>query len=140
MAVQPIRILLVDDDLSFLNSLEALLTGEPGLEVVGKAASGEEALAAATRAEPDVAVIDVLMPAMSGIECAHLLQERYPKVRVILISGSIFEDKRPHPAELGTAAYIERSAVPERLPPTTMARATETTAAPPTRTAASPKP
>ena len=93
MRAQPIRILLVDDDPSFLQSLEALLTGEPGLEIVGKAASGREALAAAARAEPDVAVIDVLMPTMSGIECAHLLQQRYPKARVILISGSIFEDK-----------------------------------------------
>jgi DNA-binding NarL/FixJ family response regulator len=130
----PIRILLVDDDLSFLHSLEALLTGEPGLEVVGKAASGEEALAAAIRARPDVAVIDVLMPAMSGIDCAHLLQERYPKVRVILISGSIFEDKRPHPDERGTDDYLEKSEVPERLHATILALAAETTAAPPSRT------
>jgi DNA-binding NarL/FixJ family response regulator len=134
MAAQPIRILLVDDDLSFLNSLEALLTGEPDLEVVGRAASGEEALATATRAEPDVAVIDVLMPAMGGIECAHLLQERYPKVRVILISGSIFEDKRPHPDERGTDAYLEKSEVPERLHATILALAAETTAAPLSRT------
>jgi DNA-binding NarL/FixJ family response regulator len=134
MAAQPIRILLVDDDLSFLNSLEALLTGEPDLEVVGKAASGEEALATATRAEPDVAVIDVLMPAMGGIECAHLLQERYPKVRVILISGSIFEDKRPHPDERGTDAYLEKSEVPERLHATILSLAAETTAAPLSRT------
>jgi DNA-binding NarL/FixJ family response regulator len=131
MEAQPIRILLVDDDASFLNSLEALLTGEPGLEVVGKAASGAEALAAATRAEPDVAVIDVLMPVMTGIECAHLLQERYPNVRVILISGSIFEDRRPHPDERGTDAYIEKSEVPERLHATILALAAETTAAPP---------
>ena len=104
MDAQPIRILLVDDDAFFLHSLEALLTGQPGLEIVGKAASGKEALAAAALAEPDVAVIDVLMPTMSGIECAGLLQERYPKARVILISGSIFEDKRPHPDERGTDA------------------------------------
>jgi DNA-binding NarL/FixJ family response regulator len=134
MKAQPIRILLVDDDASFLNSLEALLTGQPGLEVVGKAASGAEALAAATRAEPDVAVIDVLMPVMTGIECAHLLQERYPKVRVILISGSIFEDRRPHPDERGTDAYIEKSEVPERLHATILALAAEMTAAPPART------
>jgi len=134
MEAQPIRILLVDDDLSFLHSLEALLAGTPGVEVVGKAAGGEEALAAATRAEPDVAVIDVLMPAMSGIECAHLLQERYPKMRVILISGSIFEDKRPHPDERGTGAYLEKSEVPERLQATILALAAETTTAQPRRT------
>ena len=134
MEAQPIRILLVDDDAPFLHSLEALLTGEPGLEIVGVAASGEEALAAAARAEPDVAVIDVLMPTMSGIECAQLLQERYPKARVILISGSIFEGKRAHPDERGTDAYLEKSEVPERLHATILALAAETTAAPPSRT------
>jgi DNA-binding NarL/FixJ family response regulator len=134
MAAQPIRILLVDDDASFLHSLEALLTDEPSLEIVGTAASGAEALAAATRAEPDVAVIDVLMPAMSGVECAHLLQERYPKVRVILVSGSIFEDKRPHPDERGTDAYLEKSEVPERLQATILALAAETAAALASRT------
>ena len=134
MEAQTIRILLVDDDVSFLHSLEVLLSGEPGLEVVGKAASGEEALAAAGRAEPDVAVIDVLMPTMSGIECAHLLQERHPRAHVILISGSIFEDRRPHPDERGTNAYLEKSEVPERLHATILALAAGTTAAPPSRT------
>jgi DNA-binding NarL/FixJ family response regulator len=131
MKVQPIRILLVDDDAPFLYSLEALLTGEPGLEIVGMAASGKEALAAAASAEPDVAVIDLLMPTMSGIECAQLLQERYPKVRVILISGSIFEDRRAHPDERGTDAYLEKSEVPERLHETILALAADTTAPPP---------
>jgi DNA-binding NarL/FixJ family response regulator len=134
MGTRPIRVLLVDDNASFLHSLEALLTGEAGLEVVGKAASGAEALTAATHTEPDVAVIDVLMPAMSGIECAHRLHERYPNVRVILISGSIFEDKRPHPDERGTDAYLDKSEVPERLHPTILALAAEASAAPLGRT------
>jgi CheY-like chemotaxis protein len=96
--------------------------------------SGQEALAAAALAEPDVAVIDVLMPTMSGIECAHLPQERYPKARVILISGSIFDDKRRHPDERGTDAYLEKSEVPERLYATILAPAADTTAAPPSQT------
>jgi DNA-binding NarL/FixJ family response regulator len=135
MEAQAIRILLVDDDPSFLHSLEALLEGEPGLEIVGKAASGKEALAAAARAEPDVAVVDVLMPAMGGIECAHLLQQRYPNTRVILISGSIFEDKRPHPDERGTDAYLEKSEVPARLHAMILALGADTIAAPPNRKA-----
>jgi DNA-binding NarL/FixJ family response regulator len=134
MKVQPIRVLIVDDDAPFLHSLEALLTGEPGLEIVGIAASGEEALAAAARAEPNMAVIDLLMPRMSGIECAQLLQERYPKLRVILISGSIFEEKRAHPDERGTDAYLEKSEVPERLLATIAALAADTSAARPSST------
>jgi hypothetical protein len=53
---------------------------------------------------------------------------------VILISGSIFEDKRPHPHERGTDAYLEKSEVPERLRATILALAAETTAAPPSHT------
>src|SRR5262249_38960782 len=130
MEAQAIRVLLVDDNLPFLHSLEALLTDTPRVEVVGKAVSGEEALATATHADPDVAVIDVLMPTMSGAECEQRLQERHPKVRVILISGSIFEDKRPHPAEHGTDAYLEKSEVPDRLHATILALAAEKSSAP----------
>src|SRR5438128_11921338 len=115
MKAQPIRILLVDDDASFLHSLEALLAGQPGLEIVGKAASGKEALAAAARAEPDVAVIDVLMPTMNAIQCAQLLPARYPKARVILIMRSVFEDRRPHPADLGTDPYADNEDGAARL-------------------------
>jgi DNA-binding NarL/FixJ family response regulator len=134
MKAQPIRVLLVDDDSSFLHLLEVMLKGEPGLEIVGKAASGKDALTAAARAEPDVAVIDVLMPMMSGIDCARLLQERYPNVRVILISGSIFEDRRAHPDERGTSAYLEKSEVPDRLRETIVALAADMPASPPRRT------
>src|SRR6266581_4177076 len=127
MEAQPIRVLLVDDDAPFLHALEALLTGKPGLEIVGKAASGKEALAAAARAEPDVAVIDLLMPRMSGSECARLLRERYPKARVILINGSIFEDRRPNPDQHGTDTYLDKNKVPERLHATILALTAATT-------------
>ena len=132
MSRVPGSILVVDDDPD-IRALANHALSQDG-HIVSEASSGQEALAAAALAEPDVAVIDVLMPTMSGIECARLLQERHPKARVILISGSIFEDKRPHPDERGTDAYLEKSEVPERLHATILALAVETPAAPPSHT------
>jgi len=115
MAGSAIRVLLVDDDAAFLESLEALLASDQRIEVVGKALSGEEALEIAATDEPDVVVVDVRMPGMSGIECGRLLRERDPNSRVILISGSIFDDQRPDPAESRASAYLAKSEVAARL-------------------------
>ncbi len=108
MAGPTIRVLLVDDDAAFIESLEALLVTDQRLEIVGKALSGEEALEMAAANEPDVIVVDVRMPGMSGIECGRLLRERDPNSRVILISGSIFDDQRPDPAESRASAYLAK--------------------------------
>ena len=110
-----IRVLLVDDDAAFLESLEALLASDQRLEIVGKALSGEEALEIAVAKEPDVVVVDVRMPGMSGIECGRLLRERDPSSRVILISGSIFDDQLPDRTESRASAYLAKSEVAARL-------------------------
>jgi DNA-binding NarL/FixJ family response regulator len=115
MPASAIRVLLVDDDAAFLESLEALLATHQRLEIVGKALSGEEALEIAAANRPDVVVVDVRMPGMSGIECGRLLRERDPNSRVILISGSIFDDQRPDPAESRASAYLAKSEVTARL-------------------------
>ena len=111
MAASMIRVLLVDDDAAFLESLEALLASDQQVEIVGKALSGEEALEIAAANEPDVAVVDVRMPGMSGIECGRLLRERDSNSRVILISGSIFDDQLPDRTE--SRALVEVMAAPE---------------------------
>jgi DNA-binding NarL/FixJ family response regulator len=121
MTPQAIRVLLVDDDAAFLESLEALLAIDQRLEIVGKALSGAEALEIAAANEPDVAVVDVRMPGMSGIECGRLIRERDPNSRVILISGSIFGDQRPDPSESRASAYLAKSEVTARLHATLVA-------------------
>ena len=124
-------ILIVDDD-AFVRTLLREMLSEQG-HPLREAENGQEALEL-EGPPPKVVLLDLLMPEMSGIECAQLLQERYPKSRVILISGSIFEDKRPQPDQRGAAAYLEKSEVPERLHATILALAAETTTAPPSRT------
>jgi CheY-like chemotaxis protein len=79
------------------------------------AARGAEALEIATANGPDVVVVDVRMPGMSGIECGWLIRERDPNSRVILISGSIFDDRRPDPTESRASAYLAKSEVAARL-------------------------
>jgi DNA-binding NarL/FixJ family response regulator len=121
MAALAIRVLLVDDDAAFLESLETLLANDQRVEIVGKALSGAEALEIAAANEPDVVVVDVRMPGMSGFECGRLIRERDPHARVILISGSIFDDNRPDLAESRASAYLAKSEVTARLHATRVA-------------------
>src|SRR5712691_5018936 len=121
MAASTFRVLLVDDDAAFLESLEALLASDQRLEIVGKALSGAEALEIAATNEPDVVVVDVRMPGMSGIECGRLIRERDPHAREILISVSIFDDQRTDPSESRASAYLAKSEVTARLHATVVA-------------------
>ena len=79
-----IRLLLADDQALVRGALAALLSLEPDLEVVAEVGSGDEVLDAARRHSPDVAILDVEMPGLGGIEAATLLRDEVPGVRVLM--------------------------------------------------------
>lgn len=81
-----LRILLVDDEPDILLLLQAMLTA-PDWEVIGKAADGEAALRIAAELEPDVAVVDYMMPGMHGLELAERLKTTRPACAVVLFSA-----------------------------------------------------
>lgn len=81
-----LRILLVDDEPDILLLLQAMLTA-PTWEIVGKAASGEAAIRIASHLEPDVAVVDYMMPGMHGMEVAERLKAVHADCEVILFSA-----------------------------------------------------
>jgi DNA-binding NarL/FixJ family response regulator len=85
------RILIVDDHAGFRRSASRNLASA-GWEVVGEAEDGAAALAAAERFEPDVVLLDVGLPDVSGIEVARRLRERLPDVAVVMISTQDRED------------------------------------------------
>jgi DNA-binding NarL/FixJ family response regulator len=113
----PIRVILVDDDPAFLEALSAAAAAR-NIAIVGTARSGEEALERVDDLQPDVVVLDVLMPGMGGVEAARLCRERHPSCRVILISGSIFQEHTPDLAEVGVDCFLTKSEVMTRLQPT----------------------
>lgn len=83
---ETVRVLLVDDQRLMREGLRTLLELEPGLEVVGEAGNGEEALAAYERLRPDVVLMDVRMPVMDGVEATRHLRARFPTARVIILT------------------------------------------------------
>src|SRR5688500_3480149 len=98
MADEPkLRILLVDDEPDILLLLQAMLTAE-AWEIVGKAGSGEDAMRIAEKIEPDVAVVDYMMPGMSGLDVAGKLKELHPRCYVLLFSAySMAEEAAANP-------------------------------------------
>jgi DNA-binding NarL/FixJ family response regulator len=86
MSVEPIRVLIADDHRLFREALRSVLERERECEVVGEAASGEEALALTLRTRPQVVLLDVGMPGMGGLNAAHRLAKEAPSARVVVLS------------------------------------------------------
>ncbi|MCH8551752.1 MAG: response regulator transcription factor [Natronospirillum sp.] len=85
--IQPlIRVLLTDDHLLVLDGLAARLATEDHIDIVGKAHNGEEALELAHQLKPDVVIMDVSMPVLSGLEAMPRFREELPDVRVLMLS------------------------------------------------------
>jgi two-component system, NarL family, response regulator DesR len=78
-----IRVLLAEDQAMVRGALASLLSLEEDIEVVAEVERGDEVLAAAGSAEPDVALLDIGLPGASGLDAAELLHERMPDVRVV---------------------------------------------------------
>jgi DNA-binding NarL/FixJ family response regulator len=81
-----IRVLVADDHAIVRSGIRHVLEGEPGFTVVGEASNGAEALALAAELGPDVAVLDISMPGVSGLQAAIELRRRCPDTRVLILS------------------------------------------------------
>ena len=108
---EPIRVLLVDDHAVVREGLRAFLELQDGIEVVGEAADGEEAIAAALRLGPDVVLMDLVMPRLDGVAAMRALRERSPGARVIVLT-SFVDDDRLLAALRSGAAYFRTVAAP----------------------------
>ena len=86
MTTRTIRLLLADDQALVRGALAALLDLEPDLEVVAEVASGEQVVPAATEHRPDVALVDVEMPGLDGIEATRALKQALPTTRVLIVT------------------------------------------------------
>ena len=108
--MQKIKVLLADDHPAFREGLERLLREEESIEVVGQAEDGEEAINLATQLQPDVAIIDVSMPKLNGIEATRQIKAVCPQTAILILSAY---DNDPYvfsAIEVGAAGYLLKNA------------------------------
>jgi NarL family two-component system response regulator LiaR len=110
-----IRVLIVDDHAVVREGLRTFLDLQNGIEVVGEAGDGEQAIGEAERLRPDVVLIDLVMPKLDGVQAMRELRERVPGARVIVLT-SFLEDERLLPAmRAGAAGYLLKNVQPQEL-------------------------
>jgi len=108
-----IRLIVADDSPHARHGLCAILATHPGVEIVGEASEGLEALALVEAKPPQVALMDVRMPVMDGMQATRLIKDRWPQVRVILIS--MYGDYRRAALESGADAFLVKGCPAEEL-------------------------
>jgi two-component system, NarL family, response regulator NreC len=101
-----IRILLADDHAIVRQGLRFLLERQPGMEVVGEAANGREAVRMAETARPDVVIMDIAMPLLNGIEATAQMLKRDPRIGVIILSMHSDEDYLLSALNAGAKGYL----------------------------------
>ena len=109
------RILLADDHALVRRGVRMILDAEPDLEVVAEAGDGAEAVELARQLRPDLAVLDISMPRMTGLQAARELRRRVPDTRLLMLSMHDNEQYFFESLKAGASGYVLKSAADEDL-------------------------
>lgn len=101
-----IRVLICDDQVVVCEGLRAILSTAPGIEVVGVANDGEEAVKLVESLHPDLALMDLKMPIMNGIEATREIRNRFPDVRVLVLTTYDFDEWVFDAIRSGASGYL----------------------------------
>jgi DNA-binding NarL/FixJ family response regulator len=110
-----ITVLIADDHRLFAEALEAILSAEPEIEVVGRARNGEEAVAQALELEPDVILMDIAMPVVDGVEATKRIREQHAQACVLMLTGSNSRTDVARAREAGAAGYVTKDRIAAQL-------------------------
>lgn len=110
-----IKILLADDNDSFRSLLCSFLGAHDGIEVVGEAGNGQEAVRQTEQLNPDLVLMDLEMPVKDGFEATREIKRRVPKTRVVILSVYSSEVYRRAAREFGADGFIDKNSMKDPL-------------------------
>jgi DNA-binding NarL/FixJ family response regulator len=112
---RPIRVLCVDDHRVMLDGLSLLLGRQPDMEVIAVATTGEEAVEQFARLQPDVTLMDLQLPTMSGLEATRQICRAHPTARIVVLTMYQGDEDIYRALEAGAATYLLKDALSEDL-------------------------
>jgi two-component system NarL family response regulator len=112
---RPIRVLIADDHLLFTEALEAILSGDERIEVVGRARDGGDAVELARKLEPDLVLMDVSMPVLDGIEATREIRAAGGNAVILMLTGSNSRSDVDRAREAGASGYVTKDRIASEL-------------------------
>jgi len=110
-----IKVLIAEDNAAYRQSLFRMLQEEKGIKVLEPARDGREAVEKSERFQPDVVLMDIDMPEQGGLWATRTIRERWPQVKVIILSFHSGEAFRDWAEEVGAVAFLPKDADPEEI-------------------------
>ncbi len=110
-----IRLLVADDHALLRQALRVLLEAQDGLEVVGEATNGRDAVEAAERLQPDVILMDMVMPGLNGIDAMRQIIKRSPATRILILTAYLEDERLLQALRAGAAGYVVKNSDMEEL-------------------------
>jgi DNA-binding NarL/FixJ family response regulator len=108
------RVVVAEDDESFRYTVKMIIRAD--CELVGEAENGAIAVELVDRLRPDLVLLDISMPVMTGLEAARVIRQRLPDIRVIIVSSHTNPAFIAEAYELGASAYVQKDNATEQLP------------------------
>ena len=111
MGSDRVRVVIADDQRLFAEALEAILSTDGRIAVVGRAADGREAVDLAREHRPNVVLMDIAMPVMDGIDATRTIREELPETSVIVLTGSEAAQDVSRARSAGAAGYVTKDQI-----------------------------
>lgn len=103
-----IRLLITDDHQSVRQSLSLAMSTYDDIEVLGEASNGKEAIELCEQLQPDLVLMDLVMPVMDGVTATNIIRQRFPQIRVLVLTSGINPDMITAAMAAGAQGYLEK--------------------------------